>query len=109
MGRKAVALQLDTGEVAASPFADRLRAALRETWSRETFDHLVNNAGHGDYALIADTTEAQFDGLVNVHFKGVFFLTQDTAATDRRRRPHREPVVRADPHLPPRLCRLCRR
>jgi NAD(P)-dependent dehydrogenase (short-subunit alcohol dehydrogenase family) len=36
----------------------------------------VNNAGHGDYALIADTTEAQFDGLVNVHFKGVFFLTQ---------------------------------
>jgi len=77
MGRKAVALQLDTGKIAGfADFAGRLRAALRETWSRETFDHLVNNAGHGDYALIADTTEAQFDGLVNVHFKGVFFLTQ---------------------------------
>ena len=77
MGRKAVALQLDVGDVAAfSPFAETLRAALRDTWGRETFDHLVNNAGHGDYALIADTTEAQFDHLVDVHFKGVFFLTQ---------------------------------
>ncbi|MCF2523386.1 SDR family oxidoreductase [Bradyrhizobium sp. G127] len=77
MGRKAVALQLDTGDIAAfAPFAERLRATLRETWQRETFDHLVNNAGHGDYALIGQTTEAQFDGLVNVHFKGVYFLTQ---------------------------------
>ncbi len=77
MGRKAVALQLDTGEVATFPgFAERLRVALRETWARDTFDHLVNNAGHGEYVPIADTTEAQFDGLVNVHFKGVFFLTQ---------------------------------
>jgi NAD(P)-dependent dehydrogenase (short-subunit alcohol dehydrogenase family) len=77
LGRKAVALQLDTADVATFPaFADALKQALRETWSRTTFDHLVNNAGHGDYALIADTTEAQFDSLVNVHFKGVFFLTQ---------------------------------
>jgi NAD(P)-dependent dehydrogenase (short-subunit alcohol dehydrogenase family) len=77
MGRRAVALQLDTGDVATfASFADRLRAALRETWQRETFDHLVNNAGHGDMAMIAETTEAQFDGLVNVHLKGVFFLTQ---------------------------------
>lgn len=77
IGRKAVALQLDVGDVAAfAPFAERLKAALRETWQRETFDHLVNNAGHGDYALISDTTEEQFDRLVDVHFKGVFFLTQ---------------------------------
>jgi NAD(P)-dependent dehydrogenase (short-subunit alcohol dehydrogenase family) len=77
MGRKAVAFQLDAGDVAGfARFAERLRTALRETWSRETFDHLVNNAGHGDYALIGQTTEAQFDGLVNVHFKGVLFLTQ---------------------------------
>ena len=77
MGRKAAALQLDTGDVAAlAPFATRLRAALRETWERDTFDHLVNNAGHGDMALIAETTEAQFDKLIDVHFKGVFFLTQ---------------------------------
>jgi NAD(P)-dependent dehydrogenase (short-subunit alcohol dehydrogenase family) len=77
LGRKAVALQLDTGNVAGfAAFADRLRAALHETWQRDSFDHLVNNAGHGDMALIADTTEAQFDRLVGVHFKGVFFLTQ---------------------------------
>jgi NAD(P)-dependent dehydrogenase (short-subunit alcohol dehydrogenase family) len=77
MGRKAVALQLDTGDISSfAPFVARLRTALRETWQRETFDHLVNNAGHGDYALIARTTEAQFDALVNVHFKGVYFLTQ---------------------------------
>lgn len=77
MGRKARAFQLDCGDVAASaPFADRMRVALRETWRRDTFDHLVNNAGHGDYALIADTTVAQFDRLVDVHFKGVYFLTQ---------------------------------
>lgn len=77
IGRKARALQLDTGDAGSfAAFAQALRVALRETWQRDTFDHLVNNAGHGDHALIADTTEAQFDALVNVHFKGVFFLTQ---------------------------------
>jgi NAD(P)-dependent dehydrogenase (short-subunit alcohol dehydrogenase family) len=77
MGRKAIALQLDTGNVAGfAAFTERLHTALLETWQRETFDHLVNNAGHGDYALIGQTTEAQFDGLINVHFKGVYFLTQ---------------------------------
>ena len=77
MGRKAVAFQLDAGAVAEfAPFAEQVRGALHDVWQRETFDHLVNNAGHGDYALIGQTTEAQFDGLVNVHFKGVYFLTQ---------------------------------
>ena len=77
LGRKAVALQLDTGSIAGFPdFTDRLRTALAETWQRENLDNLVNNAGHGDMAPIAETTEAQFDALVNVHFKGVFFLTQ---------------------------------
>jgi NAD(P)-dependent dehydrogenase (short-subunit alcohol dehydrogenase family) len=77
LGRKAVALQLDTGNVSSFPqFAEELKKALQKTWQRDTLDHLVNNAGHGDYAAITDTTEAQFDRLVNVHFKGVFFLTQ---------------------------------
>jgi NAD(P)-dependent dehydrogenase (short-subunit alcohol dehydrogenase family) len=77
MGRRAISLQLDVGDVSALKlFAERLRAALRETWQRDTFDHLVNNAGHGDMASIAETTEEQFDRLVDVHFKGVFFLTQ---------------------------------
>ncbi|MFG1302062.1 SDR family oxidoreductase [Xanthobacter sp. V3C-3] len=77
MGRQAVALQLDTGDTAAfPPFAASLKAALRDGFGRETFDHLVNNAGHGDYAAFADTTEVQFDRLMDVHVKGVFFLTQ---------------------------------
>ncbi|PWV97542.1 NAD(P)-dependent dehydrogenase (short-subunit alcohol dehydrogenase family) [Hoeflea marina] len=77
LGRKAVALRLDTGATDQFPgFCTELRAVLKDTWQRESFDHLVNNAGHGDTALIAETTEAQFDALVNVHFKGVFFLTQ---------------------------------
>lgn len=77
LGRKAVALRLDTGKIADFPaFAEKLRATLREVWGRDSIDHLVNNAGHGDHGLIADTTEAQFDRLVDVHVKGVFFLTQ---------------------------------
>ena len=77
LGGKAVALQLDTSKVAEFPaFVERLRSALSQTWQRDTFDHLVNNAGHGDMAMIVDTTEEQFDHLINVHFKGVFFLTQ---------------------------------
>jgi len=77
LGRKAIALQLDAGDIASfAGFAERLRAALVETFGRDSFDHLVNNAGHGDGASIAETTEAQFDRLVDVHFKGVFFLTQ---------------------------------
>src|SRR3954465_3699789 len=77
LGRKAVALKLDAGSVGGfAAFADRVWAALKETWQRDTFDHLVNNAGHGDVALIAEMTEEQFDKLCNVHFKGVFFLTQ---------------------------------
>ena len=77
LGRRAVALPLDAADVSTfATFAGQVRAALREHWQREHFDHLVNNAGHGVVAPFAQTTEAQFDGLVDVHFKGVFFLTQ---------------------------------
>jgi NAD(P)-dependent dehydrogenase (short-subunit alcohol dehydrogenase family) len=76
-GRRAVALQLDTGNVASfDAFAARLREMLRQHWSVGRFHHLVNNAGMGVHASLMETTEAQFDALVNVHFKGVFFLTQ---------------------------------
>jgi NAD(P)-dependent dehydrogenase (short-subunit alcohol dehydrogenase family) len=77
LGRKALALQLDTGDVSSFPaFVDSICAALKSTWQRDNFDHLVNNAGHGEMAAFADTTEAQFDQLFAVHVKGVFFLTQ---------------------------------
>ena len=77
LGRKAVALQLDVGTISAFPaFAEAVRSVLTVTWSRTNFDHLINNAGHGEMAGFAETTEAQFDSLFNVHVKGVFFLTQ---------------------------------
>ncbi|WP_431263066.1 SDR family NAD(P)-dependent oxidoreductase [Roseateles chitinivorans] len=77
LGRQAVALPLDVGDVSTfAGFAERVRAALRDTWGRHTFDHLVNNAGHGAMASFAETTVADFDALFNVHVKGVFFLTQ---------------------------------
>ncbi|MEN4918289.1 SDR family oxidoreductase [Achromobacter spanius] len=77
LGRKAVALQLDTGDASSfTDFAAAVRAALARVWRRDTFDHLVNNAGHGEMADFAATTPAQFDALFNVHVKGVFFLTQ---------------------------------
>lgn len=77
LGRKAVALQLDTSVVASfSAFVEKVRAVLASTWERDGFDHLVNNAGHGEMAALVETTEAQFDALFDVHVKGVFFLTQ---------------------------------
>ena len=77
LGRKAVALQLDVADVSSLPaFAAAVRTALAKHWDRRNFDHLVNNAGHGEMASLADTTEAQFDSLFNTHVKGVFFLTQ---------------------------------
>ncbi|KQX20323.1 MULTISPECIES: SDR family NAD(P)-dependent oxidoreductase [unclassified Sphingomonas] len=77
MGRKAVALRLDVTDVASfAPFAAELRSMLSSTWNRDSFDHLVNNAGQGEMASIAETSEAQFDALFDTHVKGVFFLTQ---------------------------------
>ena len=77
LGRRAQALQLDVGVVGSfEAFAQQLRDTLQKQWQREQFDYLVNNAGVGIHASFAETTEAQFDELVNVHFKGVFFLTQ---------------------------------
>jgi NAD(P)-dependent dehydrogenase (short-subunit alcohol dehydrogenase family) len=77
MGRRAVALRLDVG--AANTFADfarDLRTTLQNTWQRSRFDYLVNNAGTGVYASLADTTEQDFDLMINIHLKGTFFLTQ---------------------------------
>lgn len=77
LGRKAVALQLDTSDTAGFPtFLDKLKTALEENWGRGTLDFLVNNAGYGVYKPFAETTEGDFDALMNVHLKGVFFLTQ---------------------------------
>lgn len=77
LGRRAVALQLDVGVASTfGKFAAQVREELRNRWQRDRFNYLVNNAGVGAHASFAETTEEQFDQLVNVHFKGPFFLTQ---------------------------------
>ena len=77
LGRRAVALRLDVGAAGTfGAFADNVRAVLKEVWQRDRFDYLVNNAGGGVYATLADTTEQQFDLMINTHLKGTFFLTQ---------------------------------
>jgi NAD(P)-dependent dehydrogenase (short-subunit alcohol dehydrogenase family) len=77
LGRKAAAIRLDTSNVSGfDAFKTELSQALRDTWGQDRFDFLVNNAGTGVHASFAETTEKDFDHMVNIHFKGVFFLTQ---------------------------------
>ncbi|SFM27392.1 SDR family NAD(P)-dependent oxidoreductase [Variovorax sp. OV329] len=77
LGRRALALQLDVGDSRSfDAFAARVKSALASHWQRQQFDYLVNNAGTGLHASIAETTEEQFDALLNIHLKGTFFLTQ---------------------------------
>ena len=77
LGATAVALQLDTADTKTfDRFAEQVQRSLQNTWQTEHFDFLVNNAGTGVYASFAETTEEDFDHLMNIHVKGVFFLTQ---------------------------------
>lgn len=77
LGRKAVALQLNVAVSASfAAFAEQVTAALQAHWGTQHFDVLINNAGSGLHASLLETTEAQFDEMVNIHFKGTFFLTQ---------------------------------
>jgi NAD(P)-dependent dehydrogenase (short-subunit alcohol dehydrogenase family) len=77
LGRRAAALPLDLSDPQAiAPFVDAFRATLRSQWQRDTFRYLLNNAGMGAHATFAASTPAQFDELLNVHFRGPYFLTQ---------------------------------
>jgi len=79
LGRRASALRLDVAGSAGFPaFADQVRIVLAG-WQRERFDILVNNAGTSLHVPLMEVTEAQFDGIVAVHFKAVVFLTQALA------------------------------
>lgn len=76
-GQKAAALQLNTGDVSSfDHFFEQVKTILHHHFGVTSFDFLVNNAGIGMNAPIATTTEEQFDTLMNIHFKGVYFLTQ---------------------------------
>jgi len=76
MGRKAAACRLDTGDLRSfDGFVVDVRKTL-QGWGRDRFDYLVNNAGNSLHVGFEQMTELQFDEVVNVHFKGVYFLTQ---------------------------------
>jgi NAD(P)-dependent dehydrogenase (short-subunit alcohol dehydrogenase family) len=49
---------------------------LKNKFNTTHFDFLINNAGIGRNASFAETTEELFDDLMNIHYKGVYFLTQ---------------------------------
>lgn len=73
----AAALQLDVGNIGSlSGFVEHLSRILDKKWQTDRFDFLVNNAGFAGRMDIDQMTEAMFDNLFNVHFKGVYFLTQ---------------------------------
>ncbi len=77
IGRKAVALQLDVGNIASFPsFIQNLREVLNTQWHTDQIAMLLNNAGVGVHQPFAEFNETQFDLLMNVHLKGVFFFTQ---------------------------------
>ncbi len=76
LGRKAAGFRLNTGDIQAfDGFVAEVRKTL-QSWGRDRFDYLVNNAGNSLHAAFNETTEAQFDEIFNVHVKGVYFLTQ---------------------------------
>lgn len=77
LGQKAAAFQLDTSNIKLfDGFIKELTAYLDKETGSPNFDFLVNNAGTGFYGPFAEATEEQFDAAMNIHFKGVFFLTQ---------------------------------
>lgn len=79
MGQKAVALQLDVASTEGfDTFINQLKAVLSAVFESSSFDYLVNNAGTGLYVPYTETTEDQFESMMNIHLKSPFFLTQKT-------------------------------
>jgi len=77
LGQKAAAFQLDAGNSKSfEGFFKTVTTHLQEQTGSTNFDFLINNAGTALYAPFAETTEEQFDTTLNIHYKGVFFLTQ---------------------------------
>ncbi|WP_422356215.1 SDR family oxidoreductase [Roseivirga pacifica] len=81
LGQKAAAFQLDTSDVSSfDAFLTKVSAYISENYGKPNFDYIVNNAGTGIYKPFVDTTEADFDEMMNIHLKGVYFLTQKAVA-----------------------------
>ena len=77
LGQKAVAIQLNVADVDSFDlFFEKVKTALKSTFDTDKIDFLINNAGVGLHESFSATTTTQFDDLVNIQFKGPFFLTQ---------------------------------
>jgi NAD(P)-dependent dehydrogenase (short-subunit alcohol dehydrogenase family) len=77
LGAKAIALQLDSSNTSTfDGFVAQIQQSLKDKWQTDRFFFLVNNAGIGVYKPFIETTEDEFERLMNIHVKGVFFLTQ---------------------------------
>ena len=77
MGRKAAAIQLNMSEFSSlDNFIKKMAEILQQKWQATSFDFLINNAGMGATVPFEQVTEELFDEFLNVHFKGIYFLTQ---------------------------------
>lgn len=77
LGRHAVAFQLDTKDIKSfDAFVKNVTDHLQQNTGSNHIDYLINNAGTALYSPITEVTEEQLDDVVDIHFKGVFFLTQ---------------------------------
>ena len=77
LGRKAVAIRLDMTDFnSLDAFVSEVKSALTSTWNTDRFDFLINNAGMGATVPFLEVTEELFTDFLNVHFKGIYFLTQ---------------------------------
>ncbi len=82
LGRKAVALQLDVAQYDTfDGFVENIKGVLQSNFQTDHFDFLVNNAGVGVYVPFTETTENQFDSMVNIHLKAPFFISQKLLPT----------------------------
>lgn len=76
-GQKAYAIKFDVSDLKSyDNFISEIKTVLKTKWNSDKFDFLINNAGVGATIPIAQVTEEEFDNLMNIHFKGVYFLTQ---------------------------------
>ena len=85
LGRKAIAMGVDVGDVSV---IDTMTRQVMEVFGR--IDILVNNAGVTRRAYIMDLTEDDWDRIMRVNGKGVFFCLQRVA---REMIPRRSGVV----------------
>ena len=71
LGRRAAVIQCDVGKI-----EDGQRFITAATEQLGKLDVLVNNAGLERRADFLDVAEADYDAVLNVNLKGLFFLTQ---------------------------------